>query len=107
MRWKAIEEKTRVQRIRRVALREIQGKPAGPVISNVLLQAMPNYIARRSWRVGGESETGLTSVRCCSERKPAGQLNLAASAGGAQDLPYVSGKITRCILEDGIPVTCK
>ena len=64
MRWNAIEEKTLVQRIRRMALRENQGKPTGPVASNVLLQAMPNYIVRRSWRVGGENETSSTGFRC-------------------------------------------
>ena len=42
-----------------------------------------------------------------SERKPASQLNLAAGAGGGQDLACVSGEITRRIFEDGIPVTSK
>ena len=42
-----------------------------------------------------------------SERKPADQLNLARAAGGGQDLPCVIGKITRRILEDGIPVASK
>jgi len=40
-----------------------------------------------------------------SERKPAGQLNLAPSASSGQDLAHIVGEITRRILEDGIPVT--
>ena len=40
-----------------------------------------------------------------SEPKPASQLNLAAGAGGGQDLAGVGGEIARRILEDGVPVT--
>jgi hypothetical protein len=36
-----------------MALRGIQGKPMGSLASNVPIQAMPNYIVRRNWRVGG------------------------------------------------------
>ena len=42
-----------------------------------------------------------------SESKPADQLNLAPGAGGGQDLACVIGKITRRILENGIPVPSK
>jgi hypothetical protein len=41
------------------------------------------------------------------ERKPGGQLNLASSPGGCQDLAHVSGKITRRILKDGISVAAE
>ena len=58
-------------------------------------------------RIGSRtySEDAAIGRRCPSERKPAGQLNLAPGADGGQDLACVSGEITRRILEDGIPVT--
>ena len=62
-RWNAIEQKARVQRSRRMALRENQGKPAGPVASNVPQQAMPNYIVCRSLRVGGEDKSSSAGFR--------------------------------------------
>ena len=49
----------------------------------------------------------MAFTRRRSERKPAGQLNLAPGAGGGQDLACVIGEITRRIFEDGIPVTPK
>ena len=47
----ALNERTRVQRIKSMALSGIQGKPTGPLALNVLLQTMPNYIVCRRWRV--------------------------------------------------------
>ena len=48
---------------------------------------------------------GPTAFQCPSERKPAGQLNLAPGADGGQNLASVIGEITRRILEHGVPVT--
>ena len=47
----AADERTRVQRIGSMALSGIQGKTIGPFGLNVLLQTIPNYIARRRCRV--------------------------------------------------------
>src|SRR5580658_780438 len=58
-------------------------------------------------RIGSNtySEAAAIGFRCPSERKPAGQLNLAPCANRGQNLACVSGEITRRILEDGIPGT--
>jgi len=59
-RWNAIKEKTRVQRIKNMALSGIQGKPMGPFASNVPIQAMHELYR---WTVGGEDESGSTGFR--------------------------------------------
>jgi hypothetical protein len=72
----ALDERTRVQRIRSMALSGIQGKPTGPLALNGCCKTMPHYIVGRRWRVGGQSNS-FDKVGTPSEARPAGQLKLA------------------------------
>ena len=53
----ALDERTRVQQIRSVALSGIQGKPLGPVASNVLLERDAKLYRAPRWRDGGEGQS--------------------------------------------------
>ena len=63
---------------------------------------MKNSIVRRRLKVGDEGQS-IWESGTASKGKPAGQLKLARGARGGQNLTCVIGKITRRILEDGIP----
>jgi hypothetical protein len=72
----ALDERTRVQRIRSMAFSGIQGKPTGPLALKGCCKAIPNYIVRQRWRVGGESNS-FGEVGTPSEARPIGRLKLA------------------------------
>jgi hypothetical protein len=46
-----------------MARRGIQGKPMGPVASNMLLESDAELYRGWNWRVGGEEVSGLTGFR--------------------------------------------
>ena len=53
----ALDERTRVQQIRSVALSGIQGKPLGPVASNVLLESDAKLYRAPKVEGGGEGQS--------------------------------------------------
>src|SRR5580704_12986775 len=87
-----------------MALSGIQGKATATRLERVAKRCQIISYADR-----GGSAAKINPVRRVSgtpsEGKSADQLNLARDARGGQDSACVIGKITRRILEDGIPVT--